>query len=129
MSIFITVAFVLIALFVGMQVFMVLKMRAKKGSAAPQLEGKAGKLLRENDKALFYFYSQGCRACKPMTPYMRELAEKNKRVMMVDVAQDMSTAQKFGVMGTPSLVLVEGGKIAEFLVGFQSEDKVRSLLA
>lgn len=129
MSIIATVVIVLIALFVGLQVFMVLKMKAKKGSAVPPLEGIVGQRLRGNGKVLFYFYSQGCRACKPMTPFMHELAGKNKQVMMVDVARDMNTAQKFGVMGTPSLVLVEGGKIVEFLVGFQSENKVRSLLA
>ncbi len=53
--------------------------------------------------------------------------ERNN-IFPVDVSRDMQTAQKFGIMGTPSLVLVQGGKIQEFLVGAQTEDKMKSLL-
>lgn len=117
-----------VGLFMVLQIFMVLKMKLKKGSAAPQLDGKAGKMMQGQHKALFYFFSPGCRACKPMTPYVKKMADNNNQVMLVDVSQEMSIAQKFGVMGTPSTVLVKDGKIVEFLVGFQPEDKLRSLL-
>jgi thioredoxin 1 len=40
----------------------------------------------------------------------------------------MATARKFGVMGTPSTVLVREGKIAEFLVGPQSRERIGELL-
>ncbi len=113
--------------FTFLQVFVLLKMKARKGKAAPQLEGKAGRLLTGKGKVLFYFYSPSCRACRPMTPIVRRLAESDRRVLLVDVTQDATTAQKFGVMATPSLVLVEGGRIAEFLVGFQPEERLRAL--
>jgi thioredoxin 1 len=129
MATFFYVIIAIIGLFVALQVFMVLKMKLKKGSAAPQLDGKAGKMMRGYDKSLFYFYSPACRACKPMTPYVKTMADKHKQVMLVDISKEMSIAQKFGVMGTPSVVLVKDGKIKEFLVGFQPEDKVRALLA
>jgi thioredoxin 1 len=129
MATFFYIVIAVVGLFVTMQVFMVLKMKAKKGSAAPQLDGRAGRMIKEQGEALFYFYSPGCRACKPMTPYVKSMAEKNKQVMPVDVSQEMAIAQKFGVMGTPSTVLVQDSKIIEFLVGFQPEDKVKSLLA
>ena len=119
----------IVALFIGMQLFMVLKMKFKKGKQAPDLDGKAGRMINSGDKLLFYFYSPGCRACKPMTPFIKNMAKKNKKIFPVDISQDMTTAQKFGVMGTPSTVVVEAGKIVEFLVGFQPEDRVRSLAA
>jgi thioredoxin 1 len=119
----------IVALFIGLQLFMVLKMKFKKGKKAPSLDGKAGRMVENGDKLLFYFYSPGCRACKPMTPFIKNMAKRDKKVFPVDISQDMSTAQKFGVMGTPSTVVVETGKIVEFLVGFQSEDRVRGLLA
>ncbi len=119
----------IVALFVGLQLFMVLKMKFKKGKNAPSLDGKAGHMVENGDKLLFYFYSPGCRTCKPMTPFIKNMAKRDKKVFPVDISQDMSTAQKFGVMGTPSTVVVETGKIVEFLVGFQSEDRVRGLLA
>ncbi len=129
MSTVISILVVIVALFVGLQLFMRLKMMLKKGKAAPEVDGKAGRLVNNGDKVLFYFYSPGCRACIPMTPVIKNLAKKNRNVFPVDVSRDMATAQKFGVMGTPSTVVVEAGKITEFLVGFQPEDKVRALLA
>ena len=128
MATVLSIVVVLVALFVGMQFFMVFKMKFKKGKAAPQLDGKAGKMTINGEKVLFYFYSPGCRACTPMTPVIKNLAKKNKNIFAVDISKDMTTAQKFGVMGTPSTVLVEAGKIKEFLVGFQSEGKVKALL-
>ena len=118
-----------IVLFIGMQLFMVLKMKLKKGKNAPQLDGKAGRMVANGDKVLFYFYSPSCRACKPMTPYIKNMAKKNKKIFPIDISRDMATAQKFGVMGTPSTVVVEKGKIKEFLVGFQPQERVQALLA
>ncbi len=129
MSTVISILVVIVALFVGMQLFMRLKMMLKKGKSAPEVDGKAGRLVSNGDKVLFYFYSPGCRACIPMTPVIKNIAKKNRNVFPVDISKDMATAQKFGVMGTPSTVLVEAGKIKEFLVGFQPEDKVRALVA
>jgi len=129
MSTVFSIIIAIAALFIGMQIFMVLKMKLKKGKSAPQLEGKAGRLVNSGERVLFYFYSPGCRACIPMTPVIKNLAKKNKNVFPVDVSRDMATAQKFGVMGTPSTVVIESGTIKEFLVGFQNEDKVRAFLA
>ena len=128
MSTIISIFVVIAALFISMQLFLVLKMKFKKGKAAPKLDGKAGRMASSGGRVLFYFYSPGCRACRPMTPVVKNLAKKNKNVFPVDVSKDISTAQKFGVMGTPSTVLIEAGKIKEFLVGFQSEEKVKALL-
>lgn len=129
MSTVLSIVIVLVALFVGLQLFMRVKMMLKKGKAAPDVDGKAGRMVNNGDKVLFYFYSPGCRACIPMTPVIKNLAKKNRNVFPVDISKDMSMAQKFGVMGTPSTVVIEAGKIKEFLVGFQPEDKVRGLLA
>jgi len=129
MSTVLTIVVGIVALFIGMQLFMVLKMKFKKGKSAPQLDGKPGRLINSGEKILFYFYSPGCRACKPMTPFIKNMAKRNKKIFPVDISQDMRTAQKFGVMGTPSTVVINAGKIEEFLVGFQPEDRVRGLLA
>lgn len=119
----------IVALFISMQLYMVLKMRFQKGKPAPDVNGKAGKLIQRGEKALFYFYSPTCRACKEMTPMIHQLAKHNKGIFPVDISKDMDTARKFGVMGTPSTVLVQAGKIKEFLVGPQPDSKIASLLS
>ncbi len=118
----------IIVLFLLFQYSMVFKMRLKKGKPAPSLGGKVGRTIQSGGKALFYFYSPGCRACKQMTPTIERLAKQNKDIIKIDISRDMTTAKKFGVMGTPSTVLVQAGKIAEFLVGPQTEDKLLVLL-
>lgn len=128
MSVVLYIVIGLVALFVLAQVSMMMKMRAKKGKPAPQVNGKAGRAVQQGEKSLFYFFSPSCRACRYMTPYMQEMAKKNKNVFNVDISKDMQTAQKFGVMGTPSVVLVQGGTIQEFLVGAQSESRITTLL-
>lgn len=115
------------ALFIIMQKVMVLKMKLKKGKPAPDLGGHYAKAAGGGG-ALFYFYSEGCGACRPMTPIIGELSKKRKDVFKVDITRDMATARKFGVMATPSTVLVRDGKIAEFLVGPLSRERILGLL-
>ncbi len=117
-----------VVLFFGFQYLMVLKMKLKKGKAAPALSGKYEKAVRSGKKSMFYFYSDNCGACRAMTPVIEQYARKNPNYFKIDVQNDMQTARKFGVMGTPSTVIVEGGKIVEFLVGPVSEEKIDALL-
>lgn len=118
-----------IVLFFALQYGLVLKMRFKKGKQVPELDGKYGRAIQNGKKAIFYFYSQSCGACRPMTPIIDQYVKKSKNVYKVDIARDMATARKFGVMGTPSTVLVENGIIKEFLVGPQSEAKLSQLIS
>lgn len=117
-----------IIFFVTMQVFVRLKMRAQKGKPAPELAGKAGKHIKKGQKAIFYFFSHSCGACKPMTPIFDRLSKKEKSIFMVNIADDMETARAFGIMGTPSVVVVENGVISEFLVGQVPEAGIYDLL-
>ena len=118
----------IVALFFILQLSIVLGMRLKKGKPAPIVPGKAGKLMQRSENALFYFYSPACRACKDMTPMIKRLAQHNPAIVPIDVSQDMATAKKFGVMGTPATVVVKEGIIKEFLIGPQSQSKISALL-
>jgi len=119
----------IIALFlVGGQIMLRMQSVLKKGKPAPEVAGKAGKTMNSGSNTLFYFFSPSCRACVQMTPMIKNMAKTNKNVFPVDVSKEMQTAQKFGVMRTPTVVLVKDGKIDKFLVGAQTESKMVSLL-
>lgn len=117
----ISVLAILVALFFGFQYFMIFKTRFKKGKPAPALSGTYGKALKGGKSVLFYFYSPSCGACRTMTPLVGKYTKNNPRCFKVDISKDMDTARAFGVMGTPSTVVVEGGKIKEFAVGPKPE--------
>lgn len=118
----------IVVLFLGLQMIPRMISASKKGKDAPELNRQYNNAIKKSDPALFYFYSPQCGACKPMTPVIDKIAERYRNTLKVNVAEDMDTARKFGVMGTPSVVLVKQGKIAEYLVGPQPEDKIRSIL-
>jgi thioredoxin 1 len=119
----------IVLLFIALQMVPRLISASKKGKDAPELSGSYSRAVKKsNQPSLFYFYSPQCGACKPMTPIIDKMADRYRNLFKVNVANDMDTARKFGVMGTPSIVLVKEGKIQEFLVGPQPEDKIVDLL-
>jgi len=132
MSFFTVTAAALLGLFVaffGLQIFMVRRVRKQQGKPAPELAGPAGARVAGGKAALFYFYSPACGACRAMTPVVRQLAQGDPGVFPVDVSQDMDTARRFGVMATPTTILVRGGVVERVLVGAQPEATLRGLVA
>lgn len=103
--------------------------RRRQGRPAPALEGRAGRTIEKGRPALFYFYSPACGACRSMTPVVQRMAERDRNVFAVDVSQDFATARQFGVMATPTTVLVARGVVERILVGPQPETTLRGLLA
>ncbi|RME30602.1 MAG: thioredoxin [Deltaproteobacteria bacterium] len=116
-----------IALLFAFQLFMVFKMRRKEGKPAPSLDGKPGKLIEKGNRAVFYFYSPSCGACKAMTPVFRKMARTKKNVFPVDISTDMATARKFGVMATPTVIVVNNKTIEKVLIGPQPQATLQSL--
>lgn len=119
----------LIVLFLGLQFFLVARMRRQKGKPAPELSGKIGQWVSKGKAAMFYFYSPSCGACRAMTPAVKKLAKSRKGgVYPIDISQDMATARKFGVMATPTIIVVEKGIIQQVLIGPQPTSALKQLL-
>jgi thioredoxin len=114
--------------FMGMQYIMILRSRRNKGKRVGQVGGKIGRAMAAGGRAVVYFYSPSCRACKYQTPVIDRLISDGHKVHKVDISRDMATARKFGVMATPTTVVLDGDEIVEFLVGAKTEDKLRQML-
>ncbi|MCK5736163.1 MAG: thioredoxin family protein, partial [Spirochaetaceae bacterium] len=128
MNTVIIIIIAVVVLFFGFQKFMVFKMTRKKGKPAPELSGAQGKAIKNGKTSLFYFYSPSCGACKSMTPVVEGYTKNNPRCFKVDISKDMNTARAFGVMGTPSTVMIEGGIIRDYLVGPKPLTELTQLL-
>ena len=111
--------------FMGMQYLMILRSKKNKGKRVKQVSGKLGEMMLRGQKAMVYFYSPTCRACKVQTPIIDRLISDGHEIQKIDISRDISTARKFGVMATPTTVVLEGDKIVEFLVGAKTGDKLR----
>lgn len=119
---------IMFVLMIGLQKFLQAQMAKSKGQPAPQLDGDHGAAIASNEASVFYFFTPSCNACRVMTPVVKKMATTNDKVFPVDVSQDMATAQKFGVMATPTTIVVKEGIIAEILVGAQSRSKLEALM-
>ncbi len=108
---------VVVSLFAGLQLLVRLRARAMRGKAVPALPGELGQQLASAPRALVYFFSPSCGACKSITPRVAALRRTNPAVHLVDVFQDIDVARRFRVMGTPSFVELADGKIVGYHVG------------
>ncbi|MBI5547894.1 MAG: thioredoxin family protein [Deltaproteobacteria bacterium] len=107
----------LFAVMALMQVLVRLRAKAQTGKPVPSLPGPLGKHVSKGRRALVYFHSPGCAACRTFTPQLQELSRKNPMVHLVDVSRDLETAQALKVMATPSFVEIDEGKVTGFHVG------------
>ena len=108
-----------IGFMIAMRLYIQWKSSAIKGKPAPTLDGKAGKILKKGRTALFYFYSPACGACKAMTPAVKKMSAAKDNVFTIDISHDMGTARKFGVMATPTVIVVENRVVKNILIGPQ----------
>jgi thiol-disulfide isomerase/thioredoxin len=68
--------------------------------------------------ALIEFGSPNCSACRRMAPVLANLsAQYPGRVVHLSVLNHRALAQTLRIMGTPTLILIQNGQIADVFVG------------
>jgi len=128
MSWFALVVAAIASLLLGVQVWARVKARRMRGTPVPNLDGLPGRALLSGKPAIFYFHSPGCRACRAMTPMVRELAGERDDVFAINAAENGSIAVAFGVMATPTTVRTASGFVTDFLLGPLTRNALLQLL-
>lgn len=107
------------ALMVGMQLLIQAKARALTGKPVPPIPGQIGDRVSKSGRALLYFFSPMCGACRAITPKVRDMSRKNKSVFAVDVseAESVDVARALQILATPSTVEIADGKIQGVYIG------------
>ena len=78
------------------------------------------------------FFAEWCGPCKLLLPIFEELApeyEGKIKFVKVNVDESPNSAQQFGVLSIPTLVVLKDGKEVDRMTGFQTADVLRSKLA
>lgn len=126
MQTFMTVAVAVVAGFflmmVGMNLLVRWKAKALEGQPLPDVPGPMGTSLSNAGRALVYFFSPHCGACRAITPRMRELSKTNEHVFVVDVTQHLDVARALRVLATPSTIEIADGKVVGVHVGMLPRD-------
>lgn len=66
------------------------------------------------------FWGTWCGPCRALRPHLERLAEEHAakwRMVAVNVDQEPEAAQRYDVMGTPTLLLFRGGELKRRLSG------------
>ncbi len=118
---------VALVLFGLMQYRAVRKFKQVQGQDAPDIHRETGVRLQDG-KHLLYFFRSSCHACKAMTPVVDELHKEGKPVVKINTDMFFHLAREFSIMGTPSLILVDNGKITKVEIGAKSRKVMENML-
>lgn len=89
----------------------------------------------ENDTAkgvtLTDFWATWCGPCRMQSPVVEQLAEDydgEVKFTKMDVDANPATAQSFGIMSIPTLLVKKDGEVVETLVGYHTKDQLDQVL-
>src|SRR5213082_1940576 len=88
-------------------------------------------VLKSVQPVLVDFWAAWCAPCRMLAPTVEAVAEKyagNARVVKLNVDDNPSVSQRFGIKGIPTLILFKGGKEEERVVGATSKEAISRMI-
>src|SRR4030081_2813041 len=88
-------------------------------------------VLKSDRPVLVDFWAEWCAPCRMLAPTVEAVAEKyadTARVVKLNVDNNPSVSQRFGIKGIPTLILFRGGKEEERVVGATSQEAISRLI-
>ena len=89
-------------------------------------------VLQAGKPVLVDFWAEWCAPCRMLAPTIDAIAEQfgdSAGVVKVNVDDNTSTAQRYGIKGIPTLILFSGGKEVERVVGATSRDSISKMIS
>ncbi|MCP5047997.1 MAG: thioredoxin family protein [bacterium] len=88
--------------------------------------------LKSSEYVIFDFSSPGCAPCKKVPPLLTELMEEMSDTDIsayeVDITEDMEIAQKFFVLGVPTIIVFKNGNEVTRFNSVPKKDKIKKAI-
>lgn len=71
------------------------------------------------------FWAPWCGPCRMMSPTVEEIEKEKEgvlKVLKMNVDEESATAERYQIMGIPTLILFKDGEIVETMVGLQTKE-------
>ena len=84
-------------------------------------------VLKSESLTLVDFWAEWCGPCKMIGPALEEISEEMKneiRITKLNIDENPSTPQKYGVRGIPTLLLFKNGEVVAEKIGALSKTKL-----
>ena len=84
-------------------------------------------VIKSNIPVLVDFWATWCAPCVKIVPVLEELSSEYEGKMnfaKVNIENDGSIAQQFGIMSIPTLLIFKGGKVMQQIVGVQPKNNI-----
>ena len=78
------------------------------------------------------FWAPWCGPCKMIAPILEELSGDlgdSVKIAKVNVDENPESASRFGVMSIPTLILFKDGQPVDKVVGLNSKDALKNMIA
>ena len=88
-------------------------------------------VLGASKPVLVDFWAEWCAPCRMLAPTVAAVAERyveTASVVKLNVDDNPSTAQRYGIKGIPTLILFRGGKEVERVVGATSKESISKMI-
>ncbi|HLF54123.1 MAG TPA: thioredoxin [Candidatus Nanoarchaeia archaeon] len=94
-------------------------------------EGNFSNEVLNSDKPVVVdYWAPWCGPCKMIAPVFEKLSGEinNVKFAKVNVDENQDLAQQQGILGIPCIIIYNNGEEVERVVGFQSEEQLKSKL-